>query len=476
MLSKQQIVQLSQEEFISRIILVGALAPDSVANYVLKVHGEEKCDHYITSMGEGDLTSTVLIEDEQLIQRDGTVGGHLDLSQHQYKPMMVDRPHLHWTMCSLVHSNSGGDWELAKVAYFEPVKNIKHVLGFAPYDTTTMGAHRLSKESILLVPAYAQAAIQKRLTDYQGKVVAYDPKLTLRQAVVNTLKIYYPYAFDFVNRKGTSVNTIAVSDGSKTFDRELCIAQDYDTVSGYFRAYDIKASDGVVPFLRGKSSPQLQVYQDYCEGKILGTHHGSVTDIEKCDQFKLLGQVSSKPEGHWVEHETKFVGKKWKHDPKSLLCVVSYKKHMELVALDRATGSYIFAQYLVKKAIIADLTSYHYHHKGQKQLSHEAAKQMVEGNFESIFSKLKDLSERGDKEAIIAYTQTIRISYHKVIDPELAKANTVPQIEEAKEDARVNKSSSSWCSFWTVGAAVVAVGVVAVVGKAIYDGHSNNTP
>lgn len=411
---------LLSKDFSERILLVHPLQINSVLDFLYKTN-KENLVSFNGQTGEFDYLKTIsnaIIQDDTLLSDDAVIGSHLDLKAEQYTPTFIDRPHIHWWWNGLFHANSGGDWEDSLVAYIEPMKNMKNILGCAPYDTMTMDPHQLSKDSCILVPLDCVEALSKRLVNYEGTIIGFDPlKTTLRLAINEAIETYYPNAFQFLNKNKMDINKLVLSDGKK-LDNKSCEQQDYNNRSGFFRTLYIKNNEETLPLMKNANEIQFHAYRWFARGKYVGLHSHSPTDIELNAKLNILKAVSKDP-GKIIQHQKYFLGSPGSKSLDTLCSVEAYRVYEKLLKYEGASQ---YADYLLKKALIADLISVY----GPNNLDTEEIKKIIEDNFNLKIEKLNELSNAtklpndGDlrpyKESLLNnYRQVMMNSYKRVM-------------------------------------------------------------
>jgi hypothetical protein len=285
------------EEFSKKVILVHPLQSNSILDFIYKTNRDELAAFDVHS-GAPDVFLTAvnaIAKDNTLLSDDALIGSHLDFSTNQYHDSFIDRPHMHWWWNGLFQANSGGDWEQSFFAYLEPLNEFDNVMGCAPYDTMTMGPHKLGSESCILVPLACASLLRERLKSYTGHIVTYNhTETTLRDAINKTLKDRYPQAFKLLNKKGQDINSIAMSDGDKNFDLALCQESDYNQYTGYYNSLYIGSTD--TPLMSGEGQIQFPAFRAYARGRFVGLHSSSPTDVESHRLTNVLKIVSAHPE------------------------------------------------------------------------------------------------------------------------------------------------------------------------------------
>lgn len=479
------------QEFTDKVILVQSVQAESAMNFLLSDSKFEAIVAKVFSEGL-DPSEAVFEQTERFMKNDGTIASHLDFNTHQYSCQFVDRPHSHWTWNGLVQANSGGDWEGAKIAYLEPLSAFEHVYGCTPFDTMVVGAHKLSNRSIIIVPEHMVSPLTKKLDTYQGKIIGYDPKKqTLRQAIANIISTAYPQAFKLMNKHKKEVGEIVVSDGSRNIDSSLCSQHDYNHQCGYFKRYYVQNSDDESSEEELMDSPgtiRLKAYNEYMNGRHVGLHHSSATDIENNAVFKKLKAVSEKPDSEIAKNMDVLIGAKGQKNPAQLLSVAAFRKYEELHQFDQSTGTHKYAVYLVKKAITADLRSIHKEMNIEIPLQEQDIKAIIEGNFKEFMDALGILVKSKSQPDLLIYRGLLQNACLKALRIEMPSAPAQPASQQNTLAVRtqpapqqgvapVARLSTSRSGFWSRNTALAIGGgliVGGVIGCAIYFSRRNN--
>lgn len=411
-LSKDLFKEVMQDDFIDRVVLVTSFATDSVFSYLMD---NEYATVVWTESGDPDARASVIkaiAEKSGLIADDGTVGKHLNFAETLYDKSFVDRPHSHWTWNHLCHPNIGGAWEDALIAVIDPLTSFQNVEGIVPYDTTIMGPHRLSGQSIILVPNDAVAALTKRLKEegsFLGTIQGYDPSvMTLRQALEKAMKTHYPKAATLFNHKAGNVNLTKITKSTAGYFG-------YDFSYGLFDELFMQFEGNNVPLMRGRATISLPAYREYSQDRHVGLHSGSVSDIEKNTILLHLKEVSIKPE-KLSEKIPYLIGKEGNKEISKLCTVEAYKVYKKLHQYSEETGAHDYAEYLLKKAIIADFRAYHYQVDAKEPaLDSIKLKQMVDESFEGLVAALEKITRHGAD--LTEYRATMAETYTKILTP-----------------------------------------------------------
>ena len=379
--------------FTRRIVLVHPLQHNSILDLMYKL-GKDHLVAYDTVKDEIDLPRTTVnavIVDDTILKDDAIIGSHLAFNVHQYTQSFVDRPHIHWWWNGLFQANSGGDWENSLVAFLEPLDAVEKVMGCAPYDTMTMGPHKLSENSCIVVPHDSVEPLQTRLKDYQGKIVGFDPASeSIRSAINRILKENYPHSYTLTGKGGYDINQVAMSDGKRNFNYPLATERGYNCSTGYFEHISLQIdSEEPIPLLRGENEPLMEEYKLYSSGRFIGLHSHSPTDVESNHLIKLLRTVSISPNKihryakHFISQSTKL----------NDLCVLeAFKVYEKLMAYAPITGMHDYATYLLKKALIADLRSIHSDAQGNLNFQLNDLQNLIDCNYQRIVNRLETLS------------------------------------------------------------------------------------
>lgn len=352
-------VFLTWQELAEHIVLVHALSPQ-VGQYFLE---EMEKEYYNGILGNARLVA------EKAITKDGTLGSHLDFSQAQFKDGLIQRPHIHWAWNQVVQANGGGSWNNASIVILEPLsafENGEHssVFNIAPYDTCTIGSHRLSENAIVLVPKDVEEAVRTHLTSpaFRGKIISYEAEYqdipnkngfvncSLRTAVVKALDENYPEIWHLVDASGGRI-------GEKDYSASL----EYDRASGCFKTTCLQKKDGSRLILisgNGEGEDKIHsraVKEGRNSGKFIGLHiHSDTYCLEvEGSYFDHLMQFKENPERHIQNRDFAFNCMY----PKSLgiLKAIKFQHAINKYSLQTRVGEY--GNYLLKEAIAADMTS-----------------------------------------------------------------------------------------------------------------------
>ncbi|VVC75125.1 hypothetical protein AQUSIP_04010 [Aquicella siphonis] len=465
------------EDFAENVILVSSVQSESAMNFLISDPSYEGLVAEVLS-NELDPATVVFERTEHFIKNDGTIASHLNFTANQYASAFVDRPHMHWTWNGLVHANSGGDWETARIAYLEPLSEFAHVFSCAPYDTMVVGSHTLSRRSIILVPMEILNSLKKKMERYEGEIIGYDPKkMSLRQAVATIIQDKFPHAFRLVNKNKTDICTLSVSDGKRNIDISVCSHHDYNQACGYFNAYYIKTEDEEIELMDSPSTIRLAEYREYTQGRHVGLHHGSATDIESHASFKKLKAVSEHPESAIAKNMSVLVGAKGAKFIPGLLSVEAYHKYEDLQRYHKGTGLRHYADYLVKKAMIADCRSIHFELGMDGSLKSEQLKSIIDDHYEELLNNLAAVATSGSKSDLLAYRKSLLDAYMKVLgirelkiaaDPSISassrRTSVVPAAGPALPAAGNVRVSRSGHSFWSTNRLAVGIGALVAGG------------
>ncbi|CDZ78294.1 hypothetical protein BN59_02604 [Legionella massiliensis] len=401
--------QALKNDFPERVILVQSWAPNSIFNYLMDTNQFDILD---VESPKNSVVNALALKDG-LISNNGTIGGHLDFANNLYTNSFVDRPHTHWTWNSLCQANSGGEWEDAPIAVLEPLSSFANVEGVTPYDTTIMGPHRLSDKAIILVPQGDVQRITERLIQtgtFRGQIKGYDATtLSLREAVRAEISTSYPQAAKLLNSNGHDISAITIaSNGYNAF------ANGYNHANGYFNAVSIEINGVTKPLMTGTSNVRLPAYSEYGNGKHIGMHNGSVSDIERDPVFIVLKNVSKDP-SKISTNLANFIGKVGDKNVNNLCSVKAYSSYRALLAYDQSTGTHDFAEYLLKKAIIADFRAYHQQNNNPKPLDTDQLRTMVDNSYEALKDALSRVTVYSPD--LTAYRAILQETHTKVLSP-----------------------------------------------------------
>ena len=383
--------------FESRVVLVHTMANNSICEFLINVEALELIDWDTPSRS----VTNAIANRSDLITDAGVLGSHLNFMAHQYGNGFIDRPHSHWYMNQLCHSNSGGSWEDSAIAVLDPLSEFSCVSGIAPYDTTVMGPHRLSKQSVILVPEDVVEGIRARLNSesesgFRGTVLGFTPEKTLREAVNETMKKRFPNSLKLRNAAGEDTAGLVL-------DREDAGSHGYSFSTGNFEVLSVALEGGMSrELMMGPSTASLPTFKAYSKGRHLGLHNGSTTDLEgdhAGDVITMLKRVSKDP-GNISAHMDNVVAKS---GDKTVSHLFTYKAYELYTRLNEdfvdGTGAHDFAMYVMKKAIMAEIRGYFYEiNQGlspelRHDLNPELLERIVEHSFPQFLVVLADLDE-----------------------------------------------------------------------------------
>lgn len=384
----------STPDFASRVLLVHPLQ----ANSILLATDEQLV---FTDNNDFDLMQTLInayIKKSIMLTDEAVIGSHLRFAQTQYTNSFVDRPHIHWWWNGLFHANSGGNWEDSLFAWLEPMDQFSHLIGCAPYDTMTVGSHKLSNASCILVPQICVEALSERLKAYQGNIIGYDHQtVSLRQAINATIKQYYPDTLQLTNKDGKDINEPELCNNNWQFNSAKCQEYDYDHHAGYFKALYVKdEQDQITPLMKGAATIQSADFQAYAQGRFIGLHQGAPTDVERNPIIKTLKAASHNPA---LTNGDNFIAHARNAD---LLCILeAYKVYQTLIVFNENTGAHDYAHYLIKKALIADFISL-----GTVPVEYQTLSEIIEPNYGMLLNSVRQFAHAPGKQALQTYRAT----------------------------------------------------------------------
>ncbi|VVC75126.1 hypothetical protein AQUSIP_04020 [Aquicella siphonis] len=464
-------------DFSRRVVLVHPLQSNSILNCLFDTGKEYLAVYDESRQNYNEALSAVnaVVHDDTMLTDDAVIGAHLAFEQNQYTDSFVDRPHIHWWWNGLFQANSGGDWENSLIAYLEPLSQFNHVLGCAYYDTMTVGPHRLSDESCIIVPNDSVGALRARLGSYGGKIIGFDPETTsLRAAINQVIREHFPDSLCLMNQSEEDINEHAMSNGEREFNDRLCRERDYDRHAGYFNRVFVKTPQGnTAALMSGSSHIEYRAYELFARGKFVGLHSHSPTDHERDWRMKLLMKVSRSPALIGNEaNMTHFIGRSGRRQPDQLCIVKAYAVYARLLELHPKTGAHAYANYLMKKALIADFRSIH-HETGGRPLDKEQLRQMIDHHFDYLLKQLSVMCASGSESDIQKYRAAMQGVYNLVMV--LPLENEIESARQGGSDSAdrspvasqsMPRASESSHGFWNRHKnTIIAVGLgMAVVG------------
>lgn len=432
------------DNFSQRIILVHPLQANSI------IYATDETLVF-DQQNELDLMQTLInayIKKDIMLTDEAVIGSHLHFTQMQYTNSFVDRPHIHWWWNGLFHANSGGNWEDAFFAWLEPMDRFSHVIGCAPYDTMTVGPHQLSEASCILVPQICVSALRERLKQYHGKIIGYDHlTTTLRQAINASIKEHYPETLHLLNKNGKDINEPQLCNNNGQFDNKKCSEYDYEHNAGYFRSLYIRDKEGpILPLMKGLDSIELPAFKEYQKGRFIGLHQGAPTDVERNKTITVLKLVTNKPESI-AKYADNFIAKG--SDPQKLCILETYKVYKKLTVFAQNTGAHDYADYLVKKALIADLRSL----CPTAPIEPKALSNLIEPNYEMLLMNVQQVADNPIAKLIQNYRGNLLILLQKGkvledVNPHIKKTNHSGNYYDLTEKAKkINKRTPAAYTF-----------------------------
>ena len=313
----------------------------------------------------------------------------MDFHAAQYEESFIDRPHISWAWNQLCHPNGHGSWEESPIAILEPLSEVPNVIGCCPDDTLTMGPHRLSKQSIILVPKKFATLIRKKLIEegnFQGQVHTYPPSITLRQAIANKISEQFPQSIKLANFKGEEVSTLNLT-------RENSYDHDYIFEQGQFTfLYQLFPNGQKRKFITSISSEvEYQPFAEYAKGRHLGNHHDFYTDIERKNNILKnlinLSQNLADRKQYWQY----LLSRIDYQDAEQKFLYQALEKYFNL---KRYNGGEDYGLYLLKKVLIAEL--YESSSVSKTERFHQRVEQTLTQLLEQL-STVKGLTKTNDE-------------------------------------------------------------------------------
>ena len=357
-------------ELAKHIVLVHAITADSALNYhsdELGRLGEEGFNLFI--IDQVRVNSFVL---EKNLSKNGEMGSHLDFQKQQFRGNLVQRPHLHWSWNQLVQKHGPvkdkgihdlpldhpekkfkNSWEGSVIAVLEPMGVFEHpgsneaVFGIAPYDTMTMGKHRLSERSIVLVPPEIEENAREYMTDFKGQIISY-PSGPIRKSIFDAIQHYYPDVWHIVDPLS----------GKKLG------AEEYPTQLGYSSVTCLEKQDGSRLTLitnTGKSDAEIKslaMLHGKKMGKFIGLHDSSDTvmldddhrDFNELKDFKK-NQLRNVRKPVFVGYDVE------DRDISNLVILKSFKFRKDMSKFAPSTQAWVVGDYVYYEALHADIIS-----------------------------------------------------------------------------------------------------------------------
>ena len=340
--------EIDWNEIADHVVLVHAINHES--NYC---HGLNESVLKKLGMNAEDAFNRALVEPsfKQLLSiigavtPSGVIGHHLDFEKKEFNNELIDRPHIHWCWNMLVEPNDGGDWEEAKIALLEPLKNFKTPpFGIAPYDTLTIGKHQFSKDAILLVPKSIVEDVRKYFKDFQGDIVGYTGSKPLRNKIAKVLKKYYPSTWHMCDEKG-----------------KLIAREGRRSAAGYRKITCVKTHEGkIIRLLEGERRPRSKALEfPESSKRFIGLHlKGATYRLEDNNDHYFRDLKRFKGNHNNVKENPLFAGNIENYEGlKGLGSLSCLDVCHDLMEYDPKTGTHDLSQYLLNEALYADIVS-----------------------------------------------------------------------------------------------------------------------
>lgn len=342
----------TKAELVQHVVLVHAIVPNGIFS---NLSDEQLARFDDRRFQDTDYLTSFCFK--EALTADGSVGSHYDFEEREYQGKLMDRPHQHWCWNQLAPANSGGDWEDAQIAVLEPLAAFEETSNekpfcMSPYDTFTFGAHKLSKNAVILVPESLVDEARVHLAGFEGRVVGVPPGQTIRSNIIDALGKHYPNTWHMCDEEGNRV-------GDKDQSRDPA----YDQIRGYRAKTCVKTGDGrVIPLLKGeglKAGDQISLaFQEFGEAKrFIGLHEHSPTKALETDYtLKILEKFTEGPS--MVANHPQFAGKiDGAPSLGRMVSLKTYQLYQKLLEYDPETRAVVAADYYMNTAIFADLAS-----------------------------------------------------------------------------------------------------------------------
>ncbi len=340
-LSKRQFAVIANE-LKKHVVLVHAV---NHHNAIGGYYGEEFHNLYGGRSEYDDVLVQCQFMVEKEIDEKGVIGHFLDYEVAAFNKErgMLDRPHTHWAWNQLVQPLEParlGDWEHCRVAILEPLSNVPHnsYYAVAPYDTQMTHPHRLSQDSVLLLPDSMRDRGLK-LPNFQGRVVYYASEKSLRSAVAETLQTHYPQVWPIVDEEGTP-----------------CAEKIHRSPGGYRSKTILKETNGELLVLLTNENSQLHsaMREMNKQGKFIGLHASSVTYLLESDEglVRLMRFMKNKDPGVFTRYPRAFI--RSVHATRDTLIIKSAYQFYERMLPHREP---VLSMYVIQQAAYADFLS-----------------------------------------------------------------------------------------------------------------------
>ena len=339
------------DELSSHVVLVHALHQDNI----IPNEGDDLIQWAESSSPE----EKAGLSFKKAVLPNGVLGSHLQLERQVFRgDALQDRVQLHWSWNQLVQPNSGGNWEGSRIAILEPLSTFessddKKPFGVAPYDTLTFGSHRLSKDSIILVPDSIIHNVKGYLTGFLGKMVPYDASLPLRLAIDNALKSHYPQVWPMCDENGNLTGSTARFSGTG-FTSKTCLRKPNGEVMILLQNEGRRQED--------QTSTAMRRYAN--SRRYIGLHiHSRTFMIEDGNNAYFTALKAFKSNNTSVINHNSFAGSIQNAEEVNRLGILEVHERMYsdlLENYDPSTGARSVAEYIMKEALHADLVSLFY--------------------------------------------------------------------------------------------------------------------
>ncbi len=207
-------------------------------------------------LGSSSTTGSISLENHlrSHLTRDGELRADLDY-QNQLFGEMQRNPHIHWAWNQLTQRREG-ESGASLIAVLEPMDTFENgtsthsLYSISPYDTLTIGKHRLTDRSILLIPDELEVFARSYLTGFRGKIVGYrrqnqaDGSLGLRKAAYQVLLDQFPDTWHLIDPNHPTVKIADQDRPTKHgYSQETCIAKSNGEIINLIRMAGDKKRD-----------------------------------------------------------------------------------------------------------------------------------------------------------------------------------------------------------------------------------------
>ncbi|GAB5411147.1 MAG: hypothetical protein ChlgKO_02610 [Chlamydiales bacterium] len=385
-------VEVDWEEIVNHIVLVHGIDQNNFIGHL----SEELLPTFDFEKGIADNGYKTLFTLKHSIVQDGTIARHLTFEGRAFSAeRFIDRPTLHWVWNQLVQPHGSYTWENVLIGIIEPFKilenNENKAYGIAPYDTMTIGAHRLSEISTILLPKIIKAESEQHLTRYRGRIHYFDStETTLRSAIDKEIVTHYPEAW----------SQIDLTTGEKIGNKPRHTRLGYEPFTCFerpdgTRVLIISESGNGVDLIRQPSMRERKRY--------IGLHHNCLTCVGVEDDTTIKKLKIFKEDPISIKGDQSFAG--FANEDvnfKNLVAFKSVKLFNKSLSYNEKMKLNTFCDYLLEETFQADLVSVYYNYfdfsedlgmpftSHKRQLMVKTIKNLLRESIEKLIENLLD--------------------------------------------------------------------------------------